>query len=77
MPLSTYSVSESPSVALRLGFDLVIVEHLEMKSQILASLGVLNHFPAIVLYKDGKLLPMIIQGYEEPESLYNLLKDYK
>ena len=40
-----------------------------MSSFELLDLGVLNHFPAVVIYRDGEIIPTVIHGYEEPQGL--------
>lgn len=75
MPLSILALEEAPAIASTLGLNLTTVTHEDMRSSELASHGILNHFPAIMLYRDGKLLPFIIQGYESPKSLFNILKE--
>ncbi len=77
MPLSTLALQEAPAVARALDLTLTAVRQEDMRSAKLASQGILNHFPAIMLYRNGELLPFLIQGYEKPESLLNILREQK
>lgn len=77
MPLSGLALEEAPGVARALGLKLTVIEDREMKSTVLASEGILNHFPAVMVYRDQKLLNFLIQGYEVPESLIRILEDVR
>lgn len=48
-----------------------------MRSHALMEFGVLDHYPAIVLHKDGQLVEdVIIHGYEKKKTLTRLIKSY-
>lgn len=46
-----------------------------LDSQTLVKRGMLNHFPSLVIYKNGTLIPWMIQGYEAKNSLEKLIKN--
>ena len=46
----------------------------EVTSESLLTMGVFDHFPALLVYVNGKLLKTIIHGYEAPESLEFMIK---
>jgi hypothetical protein len=48
-----------------------------MDSQKLMSLGMLDHYPAVALYKNGHLIEdVLVLGYEKPKTLIKLLRSY-
>ena len=46
-----------------------------VKSQKLLSLGILEHFPAIIIYKNKKVFKRVIHGHETRLHLLNLIKE--
>jgi len=84
MPLSVLGRAEVLEISQELGFDVLILvdPHFPagdlnplMVSEKLLSLGILNHYPALVLYKNQSLLPWMIQGYEDKENLKKLISE--
>lgn len=41
----------------------------KVSSEQLFKLGIMEHFPAMILFKDGKILEPILHGYENPRAL--------
>ena len=87
MPLSVMGRDEIYEVAAALDLDLVtLVDPLALKgstpdqifgSSVLSELGMLDHYPALVLYADGRILEQtLVHGYEQKASLTILLKKY-
>jgi hypothetical protein len=88
MPLSVMGREEISEVAKNLGIDLITLQDnsclkLEnchttndsiLDSEILWDLGVFDHFPFIVIIKDGLIYPTIIHGYETKESLVEIIQ---
>jgi hypothetical protein len=42
----------------------------------LQRLGALNHFPAIIFYKDGKIITPILHGYEAPQGMKKFIQEH-
>ncbi len=85
MPLSVHGLEEARAVAreLGLGFTAVVDGQAAelapgqdtLESQRLLRMGVMNHYPAMVVYRRGKVLPHYVQGYEAPAGLKTYLSD--
>lgn len=84
MPLSQIGRDEAIEIAKELGIDCftLIVGQTEnyvsldaqLNSYLLFSMGVMNHFPAIVLYKNEKIIENIIFGYEQKTRFTEMIK---
>jgi hypothetical protein len=87
MPLSFLGRQEIQSIALELDAALTLtVDPLAplsstadpaMACSTLMKFGMLDHYPAIALYKNGHLIQdALVLGYESPKTLRQLLKSY-
>ncbi len=87
MPLSVIGREEIIEVAQNLNLQLIlVVDPLAtqtetpdplMMSRDLMKFGVLDHYPAIALYSEGKLVKdVIIHGYEQKQTLSELINSY-
>ena len=84
MPLSTMGLKEAKAIAQELNLHFtelvdpsasaLVPDSDTLNSDKLVRMGVMNHFPAIAVYNNGKLKSSIIQGYEAPEGLREFLK---
>lgn len=83
MPLSVQGLEEARRAAADAGIAFVEARdphagpaadsQLILNSNRLLELGVSNHFPTIAFFKDGKVLPTLVPGYESREQLGNLM----
>lgn len=84
MPLSDLFKSDAEKIAneLSIGYQELLDPHSriqvkgikELNSKKILQLGVLNHYPAILLFKNGTLLKQVIHGHENKSSLKMLIK---
>lgn len=84
MPLSELGRAEVLEIAASSGFEvLTLVDPYSVQSDTgadapvaaleLLRLGVLDHFPALLVVRRGEILPGVLHGYEEPSSLKHLV----
>lgn len=48
----------------------------KLQSYTLQKQGALDHFPAMIFYKDGKIITPIIHGYEQINGMKKFIKRY-
>jgi len=83
MPLSVQGLEEARKAAADAGIAFVEARdphagpaadsQMLLNSNRLMGLGVMNHFPTIAFFKEGKVLPTLVPGYESREQLTNLM----
>jgi hypothetical protein len=87
MPLSVKGYKEAAQVARELEisflplldpFASIITKKktYKIESKTLIDLGVLDHFPGVLVYSKGKITSPLLQGYEQIESLKTFVKEY-
>lgn len=87
MPLSILGRSEIIEVAKKMKIELLLaidpyspsksgMGDPQLQSKTLIELGVLDHFPAIVVIKNGLINRAIIQGYEQKPSLEDMIRQH-
>lgn len=86
MPLTWHGRAEAKEVAKEMGvaFTELIDPHsqsrkalkenaMKVSAEKILELGVLNHYPAVVLYQNGALVKKVIHGYEDQDHLKSLI----